>query len=225
MSTSFLPLTDAIYRYALAQRTHAADPVMEALRLETEALGSIAEMAISPDEASLLTLLAELIGAKWAVEVGTFTGTSSIAIARGLIPGGKLVCFDQDFKWTSMARRYWAKAGVQDRIDLRLGNARELLPHFRPMAPLDLVFIDADKESYGAYYEALLPHVRPNGLIIFDNMLRQGKVVDPVERNTPTIRATDQLNRKLSGDPRVHVVLLPIADGISLCRKCPGVKL
>ncbi len=219
MPSKFVPLTEPLYEYLIAQRSNAVDPVLEALRVETENLGDVSVMSISPEQGSLLTLLVGLIGTKWAVEVGTFTGTSSISIARGMVPGGKLTCFDQDFKWTTIARRYWSKAGVQERIELKLGFARELLARFRPQAPLDFVFIDADKESYDDYYELLLPHVRPGGLIVFDNMLRGGQVIDPTEKFTPPNRAIDQLNRKLAIDPRVQTVLIPVADGISLCRK------
>jgi caffeoyl-CoA O-methyltransferase len=217
--SKFIPMTEELYSYVLAQRTHADDPVLEALRVETETLGDISGMSISPEQASLMTLLVGLIGAKWAVEVGTFTGTSSIAIARGLAAGGKLTCFDQDFKWTTIARRYWSKAGVQDRTELKLGFARELLARYRPSNPLDFVFIDADKESYDSYYELLLPHVRQGGLIMFDNMLRGGQVIDPAAKFTPANRAIDALNHKLAVDKRVQVVLLPIADGLTLCRK------
>ena len=181
---------------------------MTALQIETQNLGEISRMAISPDQATLISLLVALIGAKWAVEVGTFTGTSSISIARHLAVGGKLVCFDQDFKSTSMARRYWIRAGIQEKIDLRLGDAHRLLPHYKPRELLDFVFIDADKEAYDFYYETLIPYVRTGGLILFDNMLRGGEVVDPVKKNTPTNRAIDQLNRKLAADSRVQSVLI-----------------
>jgi len=219
MPAKFIPLTDALYEYVIAQRSNANDPVLEALRTETETLGDVSMMSISPEQVSLMTLLVGLIGAKWAVEVGTFTGTSSIAIARGLVPGGKLTCFDKDFKWTTIARRYWSKAGVQDRVELKLGAARELLTRYRPQNELDFVFIDADKESYDSYYELLLPHVRVGGLIMFDNMLRGGQVIDPNAKYTPANRAIDELNRKLAIDNRVQTVLLPVADGLTLCRK------
>jgi caffeoyl-CoA O-methyltransferase len=220
MALSYLPFNDELYRYMLAQRSDAKDPLLDALRSETMSLGGeIANMAISPDQASFMTLLVALTGAKMAVEVGTFTGSSSIAIARGLVPGGKLTCFDQEFKWTSIARRYWFKAGLQDKIELRLGNAHDTVPRFRAQAPIDFVFIDADKEGYDFYYEALLPRVRTGGLVVFDNMLRGGQVVDPVEKNSPGCRAIDQLNRKLASDPRVQAVLIPVADGLFLCRK------
>jgi caffeoyl-CoA O-methyltransferase len=219
MSLNYLPITDPLYRYVLAQRSDANDPVLEALRAETRHLGAVANMSISAEQCSLLTMLVALIGAKWAVEVGTFTGSSSISIARGLPPAAKLICFDNEFKWTSIARRYWYKAGVQERIELKLGNARELLRHFRPQMPLDFVFIDADKEGYEFYYESLLPFVRPGGLIVLDNMLHGGAVIETGERNLPAVRAINELNHKLAADVRVTTVLLPIADGMTLCRK------
>jgi caffeoyl-CoA O-methyltransferase len=226
MPAKYVPLNDAIYSYVIAQRSNANDPILAALSIETEKLGEMSQMAISPDQSTLISLLVALIGAKWAIEIGTFTGTSSICIARYLAPGGKLVCFDQDFKVTSIARRYWIRAGVQDRIDLRLGDARRLLPHYRPQNLIDFVFIDADKEGYDFYYETILPYVRTGGLILFDNMLRGGKVVDPVERNMPANRAIDQLNRKLAADGRVQSVLVPMADGLVICRKLysPGTE-
>jgi caffeoyl-CoA O-methyltransferase len=219
MAAKYVELNDHLYEYMISQRSDANDPVLDALRAETENLGQISQMSISPEQSTLLTLLVAAIGVKWAVEIGTFTGTSSISIARGMIPGGRLTCFDNDFKVTSIARRYWMKAGVQERIDLRLGHASDLLTHFRPPAPLDFVFIDADKEGYDGYYEALLPKVRPGGLILFDNMLRGGQVIDPIEKNNMTTKAIDKLNRKLATDNRVQTVLLPVADGLSVCRK------
>lgn len=219
MSSKYIAMTDELNDYVVAHRSNANDPVLAALRAETENLGDVSEMAISIYQGAVLNFIVSIIGVKWAVEVGTFTGTSSISIARGLLPGGKLICFDQDFKWTSIARRYWQKAGVQDRIDLRLGNARDLLARFRPVQPLDFVFIDADKESYDIYYEALLPSVRTGGVIVFDNMLRGGQVIDPTVKNVSATRAIDQMNRKLASDNRVDSILLPVADGLHMCRK------
>ncbi len=220
MSTSYLPLTDPLYAYLLEHRSEADDPLLDELRAETRRLGAdLSEMAISPDQGSLLHMLTALIGARHAVEIGTFTGSSSISIARGLLPGGRLVCFDKDYRYTSIARRYWFKAGLQERIELRLGDAPHLLARFRPRAPIDLVFIDADKEAYDFYYETLLPFVRPNGLIIFDNMLRGGKVLQPPGRMDASVRAIDDLNRKLAVDPRIQSVLVSVADGLHLCRK------
>jgi len=219
MVAKYIPLTDDIYDYVAAQRSNAFDPVLNALRMDTEAFGESARMMIGPDQAGLLSLLVALIGTKWAVEVGTFTGTSSICIARNLVLGGKLFCFEQDFKVTSLARRYWIRSGLQDKIDLRLGDARRLLPHFKPRDLIDFVFIDADKESYDFYYETILPSVRPGGLIVFDNMLRGGQVVHPIAKTQPVNRAIDALNRKLATDGRIQCVLLPMADGMTICRK------
>ncbi len=219
MPGKYIALTDRIYEYAVNQRSHAADPVLAELMEETRKLGAASEMAIGPDQASLISLLVSAIGARNAIEIGTFTGSSSISIARYLAPGGKLVCFDQDFRYTSIARRYWIKANVQDRIDLRLGDAHRLLPHYKPRDLVDFVFIDADKEGYDFYFETILPYVRVNGLILFDNMLRGGEVADPARRNSGVNKAIDALNRKLATDPRVQTVLLTVADGLTLCRR------
>jgi caffeoyl-CoA O-methyltransferase len=221
MPDKHVDLTDAVYNYLLAQRSDANDPLLAALYADTLALGEVGRLAVTPLQASIISLLAGLIGTKWAVEVGTFTGISSIAIARNLAPGGKVFCFDQDFKYTSMARRYWIKAGLQDRCDLRLGDARRLVPFFRPREMLDFVYIDADKESYVAYFDHLCPYVRAGGMLIFDNTLRGGEVADPTLRPKPINRAVDALNRKLATDSRVQVVLLPIADGMTICRRMP----
>jgi caffeoyl-CoA O-methyltransferase len=215
----YIPLTDDLYNYVAAQRSNAVDPILAALQVETENMGEPGRLMIGPDQGALISLLVALIGAKWAVEVGTFTGMSSICIARYLAPGGKLICFEQDFKVTSVARRYWIRTGLQDKVDLRLGDARRLLPHFKPQNLIDFVFIDADKESYDFYFETILPYVRPGGLVVFDNMLRGGEVVHPVAKTRPINRAIDALNRKLATDARVQAVLLPIADGLTICRK------
>jgi caffeoyl-CoA O-methyltransferase len=221
MSEGNTILTDLLYNYVLAQRSDAKDPVLAALQTETYEMGADAvRLSITPDQSSLISLLVGLIGTKYALQVGTFTGLSSISIARSLMPGGKLVCFAPDLKYVSVSRRYWIKAGVQERIDLRLGDARRLLPHYRPTNPLDFVFIDAQEEEYyDIYFEALLPHMRTGGLILLDRMLRGGQVIDPALKNTPATRAIDMLNRKLAQDQRVQSVLLPISDGLYVCRK------
>jgi caffeoyl-CoA O-methyltransferase len=215
----YVPINDAIYQYAIAHRSNVGDPILTALQIETEGMGESGRMMISPDQATLISMLVALIGTKWAVEIGTYTGMSSICIARHLPPGGKLVCFEQDFKVTSIARRYWIRAGLQDRIDLRLGDAKRLLPHFKPTNLIDFVLIDADKESYDFYYETILPYVRPGGVIVLDNMLRGGEVVHPVAKTRPVNRAIDSLNRKIAADTRVQAVLLPMSDGMTICRK------
>jgi len=153
---------------------------------------------------------------KSALEVGTFTGFSSICIARGLAPGGRLLCCDISAEWTAIARRYWQRAGVSDLIELRLAPASQTLAELEPGRTFDFVFIDADKEGYDGYYEQVLPRVVRSGLIVFDNMLSHGRVIDPQNERD---RALDALNRKLARDSRVESVLLPIADGLNFCRK------
>jgi len=216
----YTPVTDELYDYLLQQRSGANDPQMDALRSDTASLGDdINIMSVSPEQCSLLTFLVAAIGAWHAVEVGTFTGASSLAIARGLPPDGRLICFDQSGEWTSIAQKHWKLAGVESKIELRLGDAAQLLRAFKPATPLDFVFIDANKDGYDLYYEALLPLLRPGGVMVFDNMLRHGEVLQPAETQTLETRTITALNRKLARDPRVQSVLIPVADGLNLCRK------
>ncbi len=215
----YTPVTDELYDYMVRQRSNVNDPVMDALRAETATLGEVSQMSISPEQCSFLTFLVAAIGARHAVEVGTFTGSSSLSIARGLPADGRLICFDQDDQWTSIATRYWKQAGVEEKIELRLGDAARLLRAFKPDAPLDFVFIDANKDGYDHYYEALLPHVRSGGVMIFDNMFRHGEVLESPVRQSLEAKTIDTLNRKLAADARVSSVLIPIADGLNLCRK------
>ena len=218
MELKYLSLDDRLYQYLRRFRSDAGDPILQQLRAETTALGDISRMQISEDQATFMGLLVAAIGAKSAIEVGTFTGSSSLCVARALPPGGRLLCLDQSEEWTAIARKYWTKAGVQDRIELRLGSAIALLQALEPGLIFDFAFLDADKTEYDAYYELVLPRVRPNGLILFDNMLDGGKVAaQPIE--DARARSIDAMNKKLVKDPRVETVLLSIADGIQLCRK------
>lgn len=151
-----------------------------------------------------------------AVEVGTFTGFSSICIARGLRPGGRLLCCDVSAEWTKVAQEYWVKAGVADRIELRLAPAIETLRALPADPVIDFGFIDADKISYPAYYEELLPRLRPGGLLALDNVLRGGRVLHATD---PADRAIAQLNDRIVGDERVDSVMLPVRDGVTLVRR------
>ncbi|HVW20113.1 MAG TPA: class I SAM-dependent methyltransferase [Opitutaceae bacterium] len=205
------------YAYLVRMRSRAGDPLLAELRRETERVcGGDARMLATEEQGDFFTLLAGALGVKSAVEVGTFTGFSSLCLARGLAPGGRLLCCDVSAEWTAIARRYWQRAGVEDRIELRLGPAAETLAALEPGRSFDFAFIDADKTGYDRYYELLLPRMRPGGLLVFDNMLSHGDVVAP---RTERDRALDALNRKLAADPRVESVLLPIADGLHFCRK------
>ena len=218
MELKYVPLTDSLYRYLCSARSNAGDPVLEALRSETDTLGEISKMQISPEQGSFLSILVAATGVRSALEVGTFTGYSSVCIARGLPRDGRLVCVDASKEWTAIAQKYWTRAGVQNRIELRLGDAIPLLKKLEPGLTFDFAFIDAQKTEYDSYYELVLPRLRPNGLIIFDNMLWGGRLGSgPIEEASG--RAIDALNHKLASDPRVESVLLPIADGLHLCRK------
>jgi caffeoyl-CoA O-methyltransferase len=212
----FVALDDDLCRYVVSHRSGARDPLVDDLRSETERLGSISQMLVSPEQGTLLTLLTAALQVRSAVEVGTFTGYSAICIARGLPAGGRLLCIDINEDWTAIARRYWKRAGLDDRIELRLGGGEAELEALSEGARFDLAFIDADKPSYDLYYELVLPHVRQNGLIAFDNMLQHGRVLNPGD---PSAQAIDSLNKKLAADARVECVLLTIADGLMLCRK------
>jgi predicted O-methyltransferase YrrM len=218
MELKYIALTDALYRYLVNSRSHASDSVLQALRSETDALGDISKMQISEEQGSFMSLLVAAIGAKSAIEVGTFTGYSSICIARGLTQNGRLICIDESKEWTDIARKHWSQAGVNHRIELRLGPAIPLLQKLESSLTFDFAFIDASKTEYDAYYELLLPRVRSSGLILFDNMLWGGRLGGgPI--NEASGRAIDELNRKLPNDRRVESVLLPVADGLQLCRK------
>jgi caffeoyl-CoA O-methyltransferase len=211
-----LALSDDQYAYLARMRSRAGDPVLADLRRETEALGDAQSMIGTAEQGDFFTLLVGALRVESALEIGTFTGFSALCIARGLPPSGKLLCLDVNAEWAAIARRYWARAGVADRIELRLGPAADTLAHLEAARSFDFVFIDADKTGYDGYYELVLPRVRPGGLILFDNMLAHGGVLNPT---TDRERAIDALNRKLAADPRVESVLLPIADGVTFCRK------
>lgn len=218
MELKYIALTDPLYRYVVNCRSHSSDPVLESLRRETDSLGDISRMQISQEQGSFMSLLVAAIGAKSAIEVGTFTGYSSICIARGLLQNGNLICIDESKEWTDIAQRYWKQAGLNQRIQLRLGPAIPLLQKLEPGLSFDFAFIDASKTEYDSYYELLLPRIRPNGLVLFDNMLWGGRLGSgPVTEASG--RAIDALNQKLANEKRVESVLLPIADGLQLCRK------
>jgi len=211
-----LALTDDQYDYLARMRSRTHDPILEELRTETETLGDAKGMIATAEQGDFFSLLVAALRVESALEVGTFTGFSSLCIARGLAPHGKLLCLDVSAEWTAIGRKHWEKAGVSDKIELVIGPAAESLAKLDPRRTFDFVFIDADKTGYDAYYELVLPKVRSNGMILFDNMLSHGNVLSP---SNDRERAIDALNRKLAADPRVESVLLPIADGISFCRK------
>lgn len=215
MTTKTLPLTPELHAYVVAHGS-APDDVMRDLAEETRAvLPAQAVMQVAPEQAAFLTFLVRTLGVRRAVEVGTFTGLSSLAIARGLPEDGRLTCFDISEEYTSIARRYWARAGVADRIELRIGPAGETLRELPYERHLDFAFIDADKVGYPVYWAELVPRMRPGGVIAVDNTLRNGRVLAPQNADDRAIAA---FNDEILADVRVDVVMLPIADGVTLAR-------
>jgi caffeoyl-CoA O-methyltransferase len=208
----------ALTDYLLAHCT-PADDLLRDLVEETHArLPQHTTMQISHDEGEFLTMLVRLTGATTAVEVGVFTGYSSICIARGLPENGRLIACDVSEEWTSIARRYWERAGLAERIELHLAPAIDTLSALPQEPFVDFAFIDADKVGYSAYYEALVPRLRPGGLIVLDNVLREGRAVDPAAQDEADV-AIRRINDAITADDRVDSVMLPVRDGVTLARK------
>jgi caffeoyl-CoA O-methyltransferase len=191
---------------------------LELQRTTLEKTGNAAEMQIGDDQAVLMEMLVRAMGAKQAVEIGTFTGYSALAVARGLGSDGHLLCCDVSEEWTAIARDAWEKAGVAERIELRIGPALKTLRSLPSDEQFDFAFIDADKTGYPDYYEDVLARLRPGGLMLLDNMLQSGRVLDNGESGESTV-AIRALNEAIAVDPRVKVVLIPIGDGISFVQK------
>lgn len=212
------PVTDEVRSYAVDHGSWQPDEVMRRLRSETAALGDVAGMQIGEDQGQLLTMLTRLVGARRAVEVGTFTGYSSLCIARGLVDGGSLLCCDISEEWTAVGQRAWAEAGLADRIELRIAPALETLRSLPEAAEIDLVFIDADKPGYAAYWAELVPRVRPGGLLLADNVLWSGRIVDRAvdDANTTALR---DFNDLVAADDRVETVVLTAFDGLTIARR------
>ena len=212
-----LGVRPALHRYVL-DHAPAKDPIAQALIDETAAMGLVARMQIAPELGDLMRLITQLVGARNALEVGTFTGYSALCVARGLPEDGTLLCCDVSEEWTSIGRRYWEQAGVASKIDLRIGPAIDTLRALPMEEQFDLAFIDADKPSYASYFDEIIPRLRPGGLLLADNVLWGGSVVDPQanDENTTAIRA---FNDKVAADDRVEAVILPISDGVTLARK------
>jgi caffeoyl-CoA O-methyltransferase len=192
----------------------------------TDLLAETAELAergevpptfqIAPEQGAFMQLLTRALGVRRAIEIGTFTGFSALCVARGLPDDGRLLCLDRNAEWTAIARRYWERAGLADRIELRLGDARETLRALPAEPTFDLAFVDADKTGYATYVEELHPRMVDNGVVLLDNTLRQGRILAP---ETDDDRAIAGLNPALAVDPRWETVLLPVADGLTVLRK------
>jgi caffeoyl-CoA O-methyltransferase len=215
---SFL-LTPELADYVRAS-SEAPDDVAAALLAETAAMAERGEapatFQIAPEQGAFMQLLTRALGARRAIEIGTFTGFSALCIARGLPDDGRLLCLDLSEEWTAVARRYWERAGLADRIELQIGDALPALRALPAVATFDLAFVDADKTGYPAYVEELYDRMTPNGVVLLDNTLRQGRVLAP---ETDDDRAVVALNTALATDPRWETVLLPVADGLTVLRK------
>jgi predicted O-methyltransferase YrrM len=219
MSNKTLNLTDELYQYLLKVSLHESE-LMAALRKETATL-SMSVMQISPEQGQFMALLVKLLGAKRVIEVGTFTGYSALAVAQALPADGEVIACDVSEEWTSMAKRYWEQAGMADRIDLRLAPALVTLDGLLQegrAGNFDMAFIDADKENYLNYYERCLELLRSGGLIMVDNVLWDGSVIDVSNHETETV-AIRKLNEHVYQDSRVDISLVPIGDGMMLARK------
>ena len=217
MAPRSIGLDDALSAYVGAHST-PPDAVRRQLIERTEALGGVSGMQIAPEQGEFLTMLTALVGARFAVEVGTFTGYSSLSIASGLADGGRLLCCDVSTEWTDIAREHWALAGVDDHIDLRVAPAIETLRALPADTAVDFAFIDADKGGYLDYYEELLARLAPRGLICVDNTLWSGAVVDPDVHDADT-EAIRRFNDHVAADVRTRQVIVPIGDGLTLIRR------
>jgi caffeoyl-CoA O-methyltransferase len=208
----------AIDQYAAAHSTPPDANQLELQRITQEKTGRAAGMQIGDDQAVLMEMLVRAMTATRAVEIGTFTGYSALAVARGLGPGGRLLCCDVSQEWTTIARTAWQEAGLADRIELRLGPGLETLRSLPPGEQFDFAFIDADKTGYAQYYEEVLTRLRPGGLILLDNTLQDGHVVADLT-DDQDVAAIRSVNDAIAADPRVKVVLIPIGDGVSVVQK------
>ncbi len=219
MSRRTVSLTEELYEYLLSVSLREPD-LLRRLRAETAELPN-PECQIAPEQGQFMAFLVKLMGARRTLEVGVFTGYSSLVVALALPEDGQVVACDISAEWTAVARQYWDEAGVAHKVDLRLAPALETLDRLLEEGQegsFDFAFIDADKVEYDAYYERCLQLIRPGGLIAFDNVFRHGRVADPTvtDEGTRTIRA---LNRKLHEDERIDLSMVPIGDGLTLARK------
>jgi caffeoyl-CoA O-methyltransferase len=212
----FIRLTPEMHRYTV-EHSSFRDGVASEVEAAATEMGDLAEMQIAGDQAAFMTVLVGAIEAKRAVEIGTFLGYGAIAIARGLPEDGQLVCCELDEGYAERAGEHLARSGLDDRAEIRVGPALETLRAMERAEQFDFAFIDADKTGYIDYYEETLPRMRPNGLIMLDNTLRGGSVLDPGD--SESARVTAELNDRLPGDDRVEVAMLGFADGITVVRK------
>jgi len=212
----FIAITPELHRYAV-EHSSFRDAAVADVEQAGEDMGDLASMQIAGDQAAFMTIVVAAIGARTALEVGTFLGYGAIAIARGLPDDGRLTCCELDEKYAERAREHLDKAGLADKVEFRIGPALESLRAMDASEQFDFAFIDADKTEYIDYFEETLSRLRPNGLIMLDNTLRGGSVLEPGD--SEAARVTAELNDRLAKDDRVDVALMGVADGITLVRK------
>ncbi|MCY1042401.1 class I SAM-dependent methyltransferase [Corallococcus sp. bb12-1] len=221
MPKNYLSLTDPLHDYILRNSLREPD-VMRRLREKTDAM-RMSAMASPPEQAQFVALIAQLIGARHCLEVGVFTGYTSLWLAHAIAPDGRIVCCDVDEKWPRVGMPFWEEAGIADRIDLRIAPALETLAELERSGyadSFDLIFIDADKDNYPAYYDLCLRLVRPGGVMMVDNVLWGGSVINP-ENQSRDARAVRELNERVFHDDAVAISLLPIGDGLTLIQRKP----
>jgi caffeoyl-CoA O-methyltransferase len=211
-------LSNELHAYIVGHGT-PPDDIQQRLIDETAALGGVSKMQIAPEQGAFMTLLCRVSAARRVIEIGTFTGYSALALARGLPDDGRLLCCDVSEEWTAIARRYWKEAGIDNKIELRIAPALDTLRSFPIGDEFDLAFIDADKENYLAYAEEIVPRLRQGGLLLVDNTLWSGEVADPTIVEGDNLLAIRAFNDAFAADPRLDVVILPISDGLTLARK------
>ena len=215
--SKFTPLDDRLHAY-LVDNGARQDDVLARVERETAAMGAISVMQIAPDQGAFMTLLARAIGAQEILEVGMFTGYSAICLARGLAPGGRLTCLELSEEFAEIAAANLEAAEVSDRVDILIGPAADTLRALPDREHFDLVFIDADKVGYPVYYEEALRRLRPNGLIVVDNVLQDGRVLEPAAGDEAAA-AIAAFNKALAVDQRVDLAMVGIADGLAIARK------
>ena len=215
--SKYTALSDELHGYLVEQGARQ-DETLARVQAETAAMGSLSAMQIAPDQGAFMEILTRAIGAQEALEIGTFTGYSAISIARGLAPAGRLLCLELSEEYAEIAARNLEAAGVADRVEIITGPADETLRKLPEREHFDLVFIDADKTGYGVYFEEALKRTRPGGLILLDNVLQDGRVLDPDPGDEST-NAIVALNAELARDERIDIAMVAIADGITIARK------
>ena len=217
MSDKGIAMTGELRGYLVAHSLPRSTVHRRLADRTTEVVGDLAIMQIAEEQGPYLTFMARVLEARLIVEVGTFTGLSALCLAEGLLDGGRLICHDVSSEWVDIGRPFWAEAGVDDRIEVRIGPATETLSQL-PAEPIDLAFLDADKPGYLDYYEQLVPRLRPGGVIIADNTLYFGAVIDP-DSNDDNVIAIRDYNDHVAADPRVDACLINVGDGLMLARK------